>query len=381
MVLLEMWTVLRLAAIPLSPKTTCSTAESSDSIVMTASASCAASLGESATRAPVSASAFSRLRLSTVSSWPARRRFRAMPEPMLPSPMNPIFIAPAKRSRKASNPERDVLFPLSGSCSSLLLDVLLHVSRAHFRAVHIPLRVRRDAFRIARNRPRLVENAVRRPIRDKRNHRPVLRAADAESAIVARVETVSSLFSFRSHRLRFRIGRVQIVFFVDEDPAWAAELFPLGEKLPVLIENLDAIVAPVGDEKASFRIECQRVRHLELPRPRSMSAPRLDELSVLVELDHPRRTRVLGVAVADEDVAIRRDCDIVGLIQRVVRVAVRARRSDRHENLPRRAELDRHIPLAVARLFVGDPDVVVFVDTDPMREQEHPLAERIQKLA
>src|SRR6478672_13598584 len=78
---------------PSSPNVTASTALSLASIVMTMSPS-HASATDLAGVAPCSASAatLSCDRLYAVTSWPDFSRFAAMPAPMFPSPMNPIFM-------------------------------------------------------------------------------------------------------------------------------------------------------------------------------------------------------------------------------------------------------------------------------------------------
>src|SRR5439155_12554998 len=81
-------------ATPSSPKRTASTSGVSETIVTTMSASVAASAGVAARFAPADArdSSFARVRLCTVTSKPARSRFRAIGAPIVPSPMKPIFI-------------------------------------------------------------------------------------------------------------------------------------------------------------------------------------------------------------------------------------------------------------------------------------------------
>ena len=62
----------------------------------------------------------------------------------------------------------------------------------------------------------------------------------------------------------------------------------LGEELAVLVEDLDAVVAAIGDEQPAPRIERERVRLLNSPGPGAELAPALDELAVLRELRDPR---------------------------------------------------------------------------------------------
>ena len=83
------------ASAPSSPSSIASTCAPSTTIVITASAPSAAARGLSATSALCSeaqASAVSRVRLKTRSSWPARTRFAACREPMMPRPMKPTRI-------------------------------------------------------------------------------------------------------------------------------------------------------------------------------------------------------------------------------------------------------------------------------------------------
>ncbi len=64
-------------------------------MVITNSPAAAASLADPAPAAPsaVSASTLRSTTSNTVSAWPAFNRLRAMGPPMLPSPMNAIFIS------------------------------------------------------------------------------------------------------------------------------------------------------------------------------------------------------------------------------------------------------------------------------------------------
>src|SRR5258705_9728896 len=101
---------------PSSPSVTASTASSLASIVMTMSPS-HASATDVAAFAPCAASAatLSCDRLYAVTSWPDFSRFAAMPAPMFPNPMNPIFMpstmprVPVGRRGLGSSGHRDVL--------------------------------------------------------------------------------------------------------------------------------------------------------------------------------------------------------------------------------------------------------------------------------
>src|SRR5829696_2179637 len=78
---------------PSSPASTSSTCGESGSMVMMMSDCSATSRGPSATVAPSSSSAFSRVRLYATRSWPASMRFSAIGLPMIPSPMKPTVSA------------------------------------------------------------------------------------------------------------------------------------------------------------------------------------------------------------------------------------------------------------------------------------------------
>src|SRR5688572_18113421 len=92
---IKSWPLRAPALMPLGPRATASTSGEFGSIVMIASDAVATSAGEFAGDAPslTRASTEARLRLWTVSGKPARIRFAAIGFPMIPRPMNPIFVA------------------------------------------------------------------------------------------------------------------------------------------------------------------------------------------------------------------------------------------------------------------------------------------------
>src|SRR4051812_40703106 len=120
---------------------------------------------------------------------------------------------------------------------------------------------------------------------------------------------------------------------------------------------------------------------LEVAGCRPFLAPRLDELAVLRELHHAG-VRIAAVAVADEDVAVRRNEDGRRHVEGVGAIAGDASLAERHQELPLGAELEHLMPLAVPLrilavrpLAIAHPDVPVAVDMDPMRANEHAGAE------
>src|SRR5215469_8569385 len=112
----------------------------------------------------------------------------------------------------------------------------------------------------------------------------------------------------------FRIGDVDGVIASDVNAAGTAELFPLGEKFPVLVENLDAVVYAIADEQAALRVERDGVRLMKLAGTRSFAPPGLDEFSVLRKFDDAI-VAGFAMAIGDEDVAIGRDYDVRGLVE------------------------------------------------------------------
>src|SRR5439155_26540669 len=112
------------------------------------------------------------------------------------------------------------------------------------------------------------------------------------------------------------VGDVDCIILVDEYAARPAKLFPLGDEVSVLIEDMDAVVLTVADEQPSSRIEGKRVNAVELAAARPLLPPRLDEFSGLVELHNTRVVcGLIAVSIPDENVAIRSDRDLRWLIE------------------------------------------------------------------
>src|SRR6516165_5821049 len=83
---------------PLSPSATASTSGGPGSEVKTTSDASATARGLSAHTTPFAryGSAAARRRSCTTRSWPAFCRLAAMPEPIMPKPIKPIFITPSR---------------------------------------------------------------------------------------------------------------------------------------------------------------------------------------------------------------------------------------------------------------------------------------------
>src|SRR5689334_8668254 len=197
--------------------------------------------------------------------------------------------------------------PRSRSRRAHMLD---HLSRSDFGAIDIALRIDGDAFRRAGALEFLwIGYALR--------HLAIIHGADAYAAqptgIAARV-------------VRFRIRDInQVVAYYHA--ARTAEVPPLGDEAAVLIDDLHTVVAAVGDEQPSLCVHRDVVRRAEFTRPAAVLAEGFDELAVFGELRNSRhgigrRTGVLPLmAFGDEDVAVGRDDDTGGLVQRIGGIA------------------------------------------------------------
>src|SRR5262245_57690489 len=145
---------------------------------------------------------------------------------------------------------------------------LEHLS-SHDRAVNVAAAVDTEAFgaRVIASRGF--------HILDECGHSAVLRAADTDALLGSHQLMCAGI------RTRLRIGDVHRVVFRDVNPARTAELPPFGDVLPILIEDLNAIVLAVADEQTAARIHRDRVWLANLAGTGSLRAPFLDELAVL----------------------------------------------------------------------------------------------------
>src|SRR5580704_5728840 len=198
---------------------------------------------------------------------------------------------------------------------------------------------------------------------DEGRHLAVLDAADADALPERRVHFVA----------RLRVGDIEDVV-ADIDAARTAELLPLGDEFSVLIENLHAIVRPVGDVKPARRIHSQPMGDVELALSRTMVAPGLDEFAVARIFDDAV-VGLVAVAVGDEDIAIRRDYDVGRAVELVIAIAGDARLADRHQHPPIGTEFYRRFAAAIAGLAIGDPDIAVAVSTEAMWPVDQARAE------
>ena len=78
--------------------------------------------------------------------------------------------------------------------------------------------------------------------------------------------------------IRLRIGHINDVFGVDENPAGRAVPLPFFDLVAVLIEDLNPVVITVTHKQASYGIEGQRKRSVKFARTTAFLSPSLDEL-------------------------------------------------------------------------------------------------------
>src|SRR5262245_21647869 len=149
----------------------------STTIEKTTSASCATSAGDAATVAPCScahASAVDVVRFHTVSSWPARRRFAACREPMMPRPIHPRFMRREATSagHPDPRPDEEEAWPrarLSNPSKPVAVcDRRSLRARAHVELGEDPRDV--DARGLLGHEQPLADLAVRRALGDHREH-------------------------------------------------------------------------------------------------------------------------------------------------------------------------------------------------------------------
>src|SRR5258708_4523207 len=84
---------------------------------------------------------------------------------------------------------------------------------------------------------------------------------------------------------------------------------------------------------------------------------------------------LVAVAVGNKNIAVRSDHDVGRSVELVVAIAGDARLADRHQHSSVGAELQSRRAPAIAGSAVGDPDIAVAVDAQPMRPVDQLRAE------
>src|SRR5262245_47375225 len=179
-----------------------------------------------------------------------------------------------------------------------------------------------------------------------------------------------------------RIRGVERIVAVHGDVRGTAELLVFRDEFAVLIENLDTVVAAIGNEHAAGAIHSDRVKAIELAGALSVLAPCLDELPVFREFDDPFVAIRPAMTVGDEDVAVGRFDDVRWRVERIGSAAGDAGLSEREDYLAISVVLNDRLPLADhsgivlldsgAGHRIGHPHAAVLSDVQTMRPNHRP---------
>src|SRR5436190_7621219 len=102
----------------------------------------------------------------------------------------------------------------------------------------------------------------------------------------------------------------------DAEAARQTRVLELADERAVSREDFDPLILAIRHPQLAFAIDVDAVRNLKLAGTRAFAAPRLEEATVLVELQHSRvAVRPRRVALRDEHVALRADRDVVRLVE------------------------------------------------------------------
>src|SRR5262249_30252219 len=86
------------------------------------------------------------------------------------------------------------------------------------------------------------------------------------------------------NRFRFGIGHVDDVVLVNEDAARPAKLKPLVDVVALLVENLDTVIAAIGEKEPPARIHREGMGSVHLARTGALLSPGLCELGRFCDL-------------------------------------------------------------------------------------------------
>src|SRR5258708_3375377 len=171
---------------------------------------------------------------------------------------------------------------------------------------------------------------------------------------------------------------------------------PGGDEIAVLIENLDATVATVGNIDTPERAADENVvRIIEIAGSRSFMAPGLDEPAVPGKPDDTAVVRLVRrMAIGDKNIAIGRHRDTGRTIESIRAAAADAHLAKHHQDLAVLVELEdfltehdtggiayRHAEPGVAVIDIADPKIAVPVHGKAVRIAKHAGAESLEQLA
>ena len=172
---------------------------------------------------------------------------------------------------------------------------------------------------------------------------------------------------------------------VDIDRARLTELFPGGDEIAVLVEDLDAIILTIGDVHIPLgTADVDVVGFPEVAGFRPHVPPLLDELAVRRILhDAGAVQRVTGMAIRHKNIAIGRNGNSGRPVKRIGPVPGHAFTADRHQHFARRTYLEDllahrdalrvlggHVEDRLGIICIGRPYIPVFIDGESVRMRE-----------
>ena len=149
-------------------------------------------------------------------------------------------------------------------------------------------------------------------------------------------------------------------------------MLPLVEKLAVRVEDLDAIVLAIPDVDPSLCVDRNSVRQVELARAVAFLAPCGEEGTVFREL----RDSGIAVTVGNVEVAVGREGDIGGTVERVVAFTALSPAAHDHQYTSPGTELEDNMEAAV-----GDPEIAFGINLQTVRGLEQTLTHRANEAA
>src|SRR5262249_31116042 len=157
---------------------------------------------------------------------------------------------------------------------ALLLDVPHEPFRANLGAVNVALRIGGDAL------GRASGSGLLDRIGDECRHDTITDSTDPNASLPA--------IMILCNRFRFGIGHVNDVVLVNEDAARPAKLEPLVDVVALLVENLDTVIAAIGEKESRARIHREGMGNLHRARPGAFLPEVLKNLALFGNLEEGR---------------------------------------------------------------------------------------------
>ena len=192
------------------------------------------------------------------------------------------------------------------------------------------------------------------------------------------------------------VDRIHHVIGGDVEPADATVHVARPQVVAFLVEDLDAVVAAIGDPEATLGVEFQGVGGAELTVAYADLSPLHEAGAVGRELDNSRRRarcpsffhrRITGhaltaVTIGDIDTAVGSDDDVIGLVKLVRPAARLPGGAEAHEQFTAGAELVDLLALGAGGVVgeVRDPHIAFVIHVDAVGRHHDAAAEVRQYL-